>query len=83
MSARSHCVNGFAINEINRPQRTGIIDRANAVVMAFEEKGGDEKKISLHRKYIAAVSGIEVDVSDVDTAWATVYGWLASEEGGD
>ena len=39
-------------------------------------------KISLHQKYIAAVSGIEVDVSDVDTAWATVYGWLASEEGG-
>ncbi len=69
------------INEL-RAKRTGIIDRVNAVVMAFEEKGGDEKKISLHRKYIAAVSGIEVDVSDVDTAWATVYGWLASEEGG-
>ena len=69
------------INEL-RAKRTGIIDRTNAVIMAFEEKGGDEKKISVHRKYIAAVSGIEVDVSDVGTAWATIYGWLASEEGG-
>ena len=69
------------INEL-RAKRTSIIDRTNAVVMAFGEKGGDEKKISVHRKYIAAVSGIEVDVSDVGTAWATIYGWLASEEGG-
>jgi small conductance mechanosensitive channel len=65
-----------------RAQRTALIDRMKLAVMEFERKGGKKEAVELYRKYIAAVSGIKVDVSDAQAAWATVYGWLSSEEGG-
>lgn len=65
-----------------RAQQTALIDRTNAVVDAFEEKGGDEKEVAEYRQYIKAVSGIKVDVSDTEAVWTTVTGWLKSEEGG-
>jgi small conductance mechanosensitive channel len=65
-----------------RAERTVLIDRLNAVVDAWEEKGGDKERIEEYRKYIAAVSGIELDVSDVDATWATVKGWILSDQGG-
>lgn len=65
-----------------REERTALIDRVNTVLAAYKEKGGDPQAIELDRKYVAAVSGIKVDVSDVGSAWTTIYGWLASKEGG-
>jgi small conductance mechanosensitive channel len=65
-----------------RAQQTALIDRNNAVIDAFEEKGGDEKEVAEYRQYIKAVSGIKVDVSDTEAVWTTVTGWLTSEEGG-
>jgi small conductance mechanosensitive channel len=69
------------LKDINalRMERTGIIDRLNVVLDALEKKGGE---VELHRVYIAAVSGIRLDVSDTSAAWATVHGWATSEEGG-
>jgi small conductance mechanosensitive channel len=62
-----------------REERTALIDRANVVLEALEAKGGDVEE---HRLYLAAVSGIEVDVSDVSAVWHAVSGWLTSGEGG-
>lgn len=62
-----------------RDQRTALIDRLNVVVDDLETKGG---AVEEYRQYVSAVSGIKVDVSDTETAWATVMGWLQSEEGG-
>jgi small conductance mechanosensitive channel len=62
-----------------RTQRTALIDRVNIVLDALEKKGGD---VAEHRLYIAAVSGIRVDVTDTSAAWATVVGWLKSPAGG-
>lgn len=65
-----------------RAERTALIDRLNAVVSAWEAKGGDKEIIEEYHKYIAAVSGIKVDVSDTGAAWATLKGWVTSEQGG-
>ena len=65
-----------------RAERTALIDRLDAVVSAWEAKGGDPEAIEGYRKYTAAVSGIQVDVSDTGAAWATLKGWVTSEQGG-
>jgi len=62
-----------------RDERTALIDRANVVLDALDAKGGESEEF---RKYLAAVSGIRVDVSDTTAAWTTVAGWASSEEGG-
>ncbi|MHC4127683.1 MAG: mechanosensitive ion channel family protein [Planctomycetota bacterium] len=62
-----------------RDQRTALIVRTNLVLDELEAKGGD---VTEHRLYVAAVSGIRVDVSDWQAAWATIVGWLKSGEGG-
>lgn len=66
------------LNEL-RTQRTALIDRTNVVLDAWDEKGGDSAE---YRKYVAAVSGIRLDVSDAGAAWTTVAGWVTSPEGG-
>jgi small conductance mechanosensitive channel len=66
------------VNEL-RNQRAALVDRVNLVLDALEEKGGDVEE---HRLYISAVSGIRLDVSDTQAAWATLVGWLKSGEGG-
>ncbi|MBL3526275.1 MAG: mechanosensitive ion channel [gamma proteobacterium endosymbiont of Lamellibrachia anaximandri] len=63
-------------------ERTALIDRANLVINAFEEKGAAEEPITEYRQYIKAVSGLKVDVSDVDATLAALKGWLMSKEGG-
>jgi small conductance mechanosensitive channel len=65
-----------------RAQQTAFTDRVTTVVNAYEKKGGPAEEIEEYRQYITAVSGIKVDVSDVDAVWTTLTGWLMSEEGG-
>ena len=62
-----------------RDERTAIMDRFNAVLAALKEKGGETDE---YEKYATAVSGINVDVKDVNAAWAAVTGWIKSPEGG-
>lgn len=62
-----------------RAERTALIDRVNAVLAEFTLKGGDPAE---YEQYVKAVSGIKVDVSDASATWATITGWLSSEEGG-
>lgn len=70
-----------ALDEVNklRDARTRIVDRANVVLAAFQTKGGD---IVEHEKYIAAISGVQIDPKDVDALVATAKGWAMSPEGG-
>ena len=65
-----------------RGQQTGLIDRTKLVIDAFELKGGAIEEVEEYRQYVSAVSGIEVDVTDVSATWVTITGWLLSEEGG-
>lgn len=65
-----------------RARQTAVSDRTTTVVNAYEEKGGAAEEIEEYRQYITAVSGIKVDVSDVDAVWTTLTGWLMSDEGG-
>lgn len=62
-----------------REQRTELIDRARVVLSAFSDKGGKPADQEL---YLAAVSGLNLDVKDAGAAWATVKGWALSGQGG-
>jgi small conductance mechanosensitive channel len=65
-----------------RAEQTALIDRTNVVIIAYEEKGGPIEEIEEYRQYVTAVSGIQVDVSDMEATLKTIGGWLLSEEGG-
>jgi len=62
-----------------REERKKLIDRLNIVLAELEAKGGDRKP---YDQYVSAVSVIKLDVTDTSAAWATISGWLTSEEGG-
>ena len=65
-----------------RTQQTALIDRTNAVIAAYEKKGGPVEELEEYRQYVTAVSGIAVDVSDMEATLKTIGGWLLSDEGG-
>jgi small conductance mechanosensitive channel len=60
-------------------ERTALVDRFNIVLDELTAKGGDSGE---YDKYIKAVSGIKVDVTDAGATWTTITGWLMSPEGG-
>ncbi|WP_424094876.1 mechanosensitive ion channel domain-containing protein [Moorena producens] len=62
-----------------REERTALSDRFEVVLQELELKGGD---VESYKKYIDAISGIKVDVSDTEGTWITIVGWLQSKEGG-
>jgi small conductance mechanosensitive channel len=70
-----------------RAERTALLDRLNAALLALEAKTDLEDaeiqaKIRDYRLYANAVRGIELDINDVGASWLAVQGWLTSEEGG-
>ncbi|MBN2316473.1 MAG: mechanosensitive ion channel, partial [Sedimentisphaerales bacterium] len=69
------------INKL-REEQTGLIDRFDVVLSALELKGGE---IEEYKKYVAAISGVDVDIQDIKDVSAfriIVWGWLKSTEGG-
>jgi len=60
-------------------QQTALMDRVKAVIEGLGTKGGE---VETYDKYLAAVSGIKVDVTDAGGTWTVVTGWLTSKEGG-
>ena len=62
-----------------KEQQTALKDRFKLVVEELKSKGG---KVEDYESYIAAISGVEVDVSDASATWTVVAGWLTSAEGG-
>lgn len=66
------------LNEL-RDERTALIDRTRVVLDEIDRKGGETEE---YRDYLVAVSGIRVESDDLQSLWATVYGWLTSSQGG-
>lgn len=66
------------VNEL-RNERTELLERAGLVLDELEEKGGE---VDEERKYLEAVSGVQIDVTDTTAVWSTVVGWLKAPEGG-
>ena len=62
-----------------REEQTALTDRFRVVVEALQAKGGD---VDEYEKYVAAVSGLRVDVKDISATRAIIAGWLKSPEGG-
>ncbi|WP_293071016.1 MULTISPECIES: mechanosensitive ion channel domain-containing protein [unclassified Moorena] len=62
-----------------RDERAGLSDRFEVVLEELDTKGGD---VELYKKYVNAISGIKVDVTDTQGTWITIVGWLQSKEGG-
>ena len=60
-------------------QQTALIDRVDKVVNELRKKGGE---VEPYEKYLTAVSGIKVDVTDAGSTWTVITGWLKSSEGG-
>ncbi|MBN1974133.1 MAG: mechanosensitive ion channel [Sedimentisphaerales bacterium] len=65
-----------------REEKTGLIDRFNAVLDALKLKGGE---VGDYKTYIAAVSGIDMsmeNIQDVSALKIRIEGWLKSPQGG-
>jgi small conductance mechanosensitive channel len=62
-----------------RDEQTAVIDRVEIVLAELDEKGGDSGE---QHKYITAVRGVTVDVTDTSAVWYYALGWLTSQEGG-
>lgn len=67
-----------AVSQLN-DQRVAVTDRLNTVLAAYKAKGGAREE---YDTYIAAVSGITVDVTDATRTGAMLVNWLKSPEGG-
>jgi small conductance mechanosensitive channel len=62
-----------------RDERTGLVDRLNAILTALKAKGG---AVADYEAYISAVSGISVNMTDAGAVGSTIGHWLKSPEGG-
>lgn len=62
-----------------RLEQTRMVNRLNIVLDALENKGGDVTELRL---YTNVVGGIKIRVEDSSTAWASVFEWMKSEDGG-
>ncbi|MGB0937378.1 MAG: mechanosensitive ion channel domain-containing protein [Colwellia sp.] len=63
-----------------REQKNDLLERYLIVLDNWEAKGGDAK---LNRLYVDAVSDTTtVDLTDGNTAWLTMKGWMWSKDGG-
>ncbi len=68
----------IAVTELQE-ERTAVIDRFNVVLDELEKKGGD---VEFYRKYIQAVSSIELDLEDTEGLGLRLVNWFQSDEGG-
>ena len=71
-----------------REERIALNDRLYVILDELNEKlgktaeGTDNEKVVPYRLYAQSVRGIKVDISDTEAAYASIVGWLKSEEGG-
>ena len=58
-----------------------ILDRINQKI-GLDDKGQEKEEVLAYRRYINAVGGIKMYSSDFDSGFASIKGWLLSEQGG-
>ena len=60
-------------------EQGAIIERLKVVLNALEKKGGDTAS---YRKYIDAVTGVELDITDTEGLGVRLVSWITSPDGG-
>ena len=71
-----------------RGKRTALIDRLDIILqrinqkIGLDENGKEKEDVLGYRRYIDAVGGIKLDVTDAESAFASISGWLFSKDGG-
>ena len=71
-----------------RSERKIMVARLDTVLQNINDKIGTDAtgkeldKVLPYRRYIDTVGGISLEVTDAQSAWKTVTGWLLSDEGG-
>jgi len=71
-----------------RAHRKTMVARLDTVLENINEKIGTDaegkelEKVLPYRRYIDTVSGITVEVTDAQSVWTTVSGWIMSDQGG-
>ena len=71
-----------------RAERRHRVERINLVLSAINEKvglnetGGELDEVMPYRRYVNAVSGLKLDVTDTKSTWISIKGYLLSEDGG-
>jgi len=71
-----------------RGVRTGLIDRLDIILqrinqkIGLDENGKEKEDVAGYRRYIDAVGGIKLDISDTESAVTSIKGWLLSKDGG-
>ena len=60
-------------------QKSGLAERLGVILDEIDNKGGDSNS---YRRYIRAVSGIELDVKDREGLGIKIKSWLTSDQGG-
>ena len=71
-----------------RAERKTMVARLNTVLENINDKigmdatGKELDKVLPYRRYIDTVGGISLEVTDAQSAWKTVTGWVMSDEGG-
>ncbi|MDJ1176710.1 mechanosensitive ion channel domain-containing protein [Roseofilum capinflatum] len=68
----------IGVTELQNEQ-TALAERFKVILDAIDLRGGDTES---YRQYIAAVSGIEIDVTDTQGLMVRLLSWARSEEGG-
>ena len=70
----------LVINVTNlQAEQSAIIERLTVVLDALDRKGGDTKS---YRKYIDAVTGVELDLTDTEGLGVRIISWITSPDGG-
>ncbi|MGI9015280.1 MAG: mechanosensitive ion channel domain-containing protein [Phycisphaerales bacterium] len=60
-------------------RKSALIDRAEVVLNAYKQKGGDAEE---YEQYLVAVGGVDVNVADAGAVWIYLRNWLTSPQGG-
>lgn len=71
-----------------RQDKVVLVDRLNEVLkeinekIGLGEKGKELDEVMPYRRYIDAVSGVKLDLTDTQSTWITIQSWLLSADGG-
>lgn len=69
-------------------ERQLMVNRLDTVLENINDKigkdvkGNELDKVLPYRRYINSISGISLEVTDAESAWTIIYGWVMSEQGG-
>jgi small conductance mechanosensitive channel len=78
------------IEKLNRlrVEKEKMSNRLDTVLKNIDEKvgmgenGKESDKVLQYRRYIDTVSGISLEMNDMESGWKTIIGWAMSKEGG-